>query len=107
MARNYFDRYGQFKVNGEYSYIPFIKLNKKPTDIKIVFNGNRRMDRISNEYYGTPYYGWLILLANPQYGGLEFDIPEDSILRIPFPLMDTLREYQQKVDQYILNNGNG
>ena len=52
-------------------------------------------------------YGWLILLANPDYGGMEFDIPDNTVIRIPFPLMDTLREYQQKVDQYILENGNG
>lgn len=107
MAKNYFDRYGQFKVNGQFTYIPFIKLRKKNSDIKIVYKKTKRLDRISNEYYNSPYYGWLILLANPQYGGMEFDIPDNSVIRIPFPLMDTLREYQQKVDQYILENGNG
>jgi hypothetical protein len=86
--------------------MPFIKLRNKNTDIKVVYNKNKRLDRLSNEYYDSPYYGWLILLANPKYGGMEFDIPEDSVIRIPFPLMDTLREYQQKVDQYILENGN-
>jgi hypothetical protein len=106
MARDYYDRYGQFKLNNQYAYMPFIKLRNKNTDIKVVYNKNKRLDRLSNEYYDSPYYGWLILLANPKYGGMEFDIPEDSVIRIPFPLMDTLREYQQKVDQYILENGN-
>jgi hypothetical protein len=38
--------------------------------------------------------------ANPQYGGLEFDIPEGSTIRVPFPLMTALQFYQQAVDNY-------
>jgi hypothetical protein len=25
-------------------------------------------------YYNNPYGGWLIMLANPEFGGLEFNI---------------------------------
>ena len=45
------------------------------------------------------------MLANPQYGSMEFDIPEGSILRIPFPLMDSLQDYQEKVEQFLRENG--
>jgi hypothetical protein len=38
--------------------------------------------------------------ANPQYGGLEFDIPEGSTIRVPFPLISALQSYQQEVKNY-------
>jgi hypothetical protein len=83
-----------------------MKLENKTTDIKIVWKKEKRLDRVSMEYYGAPFYGWLILMANPQFGGLEFDIPEQTILRIPFPLIDTLKEFQSKVEKYKLLYGN-
>ena len=49
-------------------------------------------------YY--PYHGWLILLANPEFGGLEFDIPERSVIIVPFPLEKTLEDYQTAVRRY-------
>jgi hypothetical protein len=106
MINNYYNRYGQFRKSDEISYIPFITIDSKPTDIKIVWNKRNRLDKVSQEYYGTPYYGWLILLANPKFGGMEFDIPENTILRIPFPLMDSLQNYQKKVESYKTLNGN-
>jgi len=106
MSNKYFNRYGQFKSGSDMSNIPFIKLSNKPTDISTVYNQTKRLDVLSQKYYGTPYYGWLIMMANPEYGGLEFDIPENTTIRIPFPLMDTLREYQDKLDKYIELNGN-
>jgi hypothetical protein len=106
MARDYYDRYGQFKLGGDMAYIPFIQIGRNSTDIKVVYGDNKRLDKLSNEYYGTPFYGWLILLANPQFGGMEFDIPNKTILRIPFPLMDALSDYQSKVEKYLRDNGN-
>jgi hypothetical protein len=40
------------------------------------------------------------MLANPQYGGLEFDIPDETTIRIPFPLINAIQDYQQAVDNY-------
>jgi hypothetical protein len=107
MARKYYDRYGDFKKNGEYEFIPFIKLTQKSSDIKIVYKrDSSRLDIISNKYYGAPYYGWLILTANPQYGGLEFSIPDGATIRVPFPLSDALQDYQNKVEKYKQLYGN-
>lgn len=106
MINNYYNRYGQFRKSDEIGYIPFINIDTKPTDIKIVWDQKNRMDKLSQEYYGVPYYGWLILLANPKFGGMEFDIPNGTILRIPFPLMDSLQNYQKKVESYKILNGN-
>jgi len=105
MARRYFDRYGDFKLNDKMSFIPFIKLTEKPTDLKISWKKTNRLDKLSNDQYGVPFYGWLIMLANPRYGGLEFDIPEGSVLRIPFPLLESLQDYQNKVDKFLRENG--
>jgi len=104
MARKYYDRYGDFKLNDKYTFIPFIKLTKKPSDLQIVWKKHKRLDNISNKQYGAPFYGWLIMLANPQYG-LEFDIPEGTILTIPFPLMESLQDYQNKVTKFFRENG--
>ena len=106
MARDYYDRYGQFKLGDNMAFIPFIKLNSKPTDVRVVYGDNKRLDKLSNEYYGTPFYGWLILQANPQFGGMEFDIPNKTVIIIPFPLMDSLKDYQSKVELYLRDNGN-
>lgn len=106
MSYKYYNRYTQFKVNSnELGYIPFITIDKKPSDLKIVWKKNKRLDVVSQEYYGAPYYGWLILMANPQFGGMEFDIPENTILTIPFPLMDTLKNYQERLENYRIQNG--
>ena len=71
----------------------------------MVWKKNKRLDVVSQEYYNVPYYGWLILSANPKFGGMEFDIPENTILTIPFPLMDSLKNYQEKIENYKLYNG--
>ena len=106
MGQSYYDRYGDFKKNGKMRFIPFIKLTKKQSDLKIIWKKTKRLDIISNEKYGSPFYGWLILMANPQFGSLEFDIPENAVLTIPFPLMDSLQDYQNKTNMYFNQNGN-
>jgi hypothetical protein len=99
---DYFDRYNKFKKNGEVKPIPGIKMSPKSTDKKVVYKlGQSRLDILSQEYYGSPYYGFLILLANPQFGGLEFNIPDGEIIRIPFPFRDSIEQYLQEVNTHL------
>jgi hypothetical protein len=101
LMSSYYDRYKSFTNNNEVSVIPFIKITKSDTDILIRYNqGQTRFDRLSLRYYGSPYYGWLINLANPEYGQLEFDISDDSIIRIPLPLERALSEYEDGIKNY-------
>jgi len=94
----YYDRYSEFKTgNDDMKTLPYIKITEKPTDKKVNYSRKSRLDIISNDVYGSPYYGWLILLINPQYGGLESNIPYGSVLNVPFPLNATLQEYQTKI----------
>lgn len=97
----YYDRYNQFKVNGTYKPLPFIKIESKSTDKQVEYLVDRdRLDKLSQEYYGAPYYGWLILSANPQFGGLEFNILDQSIIVIPYPFNDSLQQYINEVNNY-------
>ena len=100
MAKQYYDRYENFKINNQVRVMPFIKIPVNSSDIQVEYKSNLRLDIISQRYYGTPYYGWLIMQANPQFGGLEFDIPEGTIIRVPFPLTTALQQYQQSIDRY-------
>jgi hypothetical protein len=102
MGKDYFDRYQDFKVNGTYKPLPFIKLQPKPSDKTIVYNSQEtRLDKLSQKYYNNPFHGWLILLANPMYGGVEENIPDKEIIRIPFPFRDSLQQYISEVDNYM------
>lgn len=101
-----FDRYRDFRVNNTPKKVPFIKLSKKSTDKEIEYmRGQMRMDLLSNKYYGDANFGWLIMLANSQYGGLEFSIPNGSTITIPFPLEATLIEYNKLTSEYTTQYG--
>jgi hypothetical protein len=101
MGQKYLDRYNSFKSDSNYKPLPGINLPEKDSDKIITYKlGSTRFDRLSDKYYDTPYYGWLIMLANPQYGGLEFEIPDNSLIRIPFPFKASVNDYLKEIDTY-------
>ncbi len=72
MAFQYWNRYSDFLINGEQTVVPWVPLAQKPTDKAYIYKvAKSRLDKVSQEYYNSPYFGWLILQANPQFGGLE------------------------------------
>jgi hypothetical protein len=96
-----FDRYSPFKANGKIEVVPFVSIKKKNTDKFVKFIKNKsRLDKISYEFYGDPDYGWLIMQANPGYGSLEGLIPDGTVLRIPYPLPETLNTYIADIISY-------
>ena len=106
MAREYFNRYQFFVENGEFKIVPGIEIPIKTTDKFFLYKkGKDRLDKISQEYYNTPPFGWLILSANPFVGSVEFMIPNNSLLRIPFPLITTLQDYNRNIELYNLYYG--
>ena len=38
--------------------------------------------------------------ANPQYGSIEFEIPDKSVLRIPYPLNQSIQDYRASIEEY-------
>jgi hypothetical protein len=106
MANQYFDRYQYFEDEGTFKIVPGITIPIKSTDKYIQFrSGKDRLDKLSQEYYNTPLFGWLILQANPLVGSIEFLIPDNYMLRIPFPLVPSLQDYKKAVDFYKLYYG--
>ena len=106
MSRQYYNRYQSFIQNGEFRIVPGLEIPIKGTDKYIQFKkGKDRLDRLSDEYYGTPLFGWLILQANPTLGSLEFEIPDNSYLRIPFPLINSLQDYKSGIELYNIYYG--
>jgi hypothetical protein len=102
----YYNRYENFLINGKQTVVPFLKLPQRSSDQKYIYRTNQsRLDKISYEKYGTPYFGWLIQMANSIYGGLESDIPDGTILIIPFPLVAALQDYKSALDTHIFYYG--
>ena len=98
---NTFDRYSQFRKGGNIITIPFGKIPEKNSDIKIIYNkGEMRLDQISYQYYNSPDYAWLIMQANPQYGSMEYHIPDSVELRIPYPLEASINDYKESIETY-------
>ena len=71
MVNQYYNRYTDFLINGQQTVVPFVQLPLKSSDKSYIYKvGRSRLDIVSQEFYNTPYFGWLILQANPEFGGL-------------------------------------
>jgi hypothetical protein len=106
MALQYYNRYSDFLINGQQTVVPFINLPNKSSDISHIYIVSQsRLDKISQQYYGSPFFGWLIMMANPQYSGLETNIPDGAILTIPFPLVASLQDYKNELNNYLFYYG--
>tara|TARA_B100000953_G_C17803644_1_gene352957 strand:+ start:233 stop:550 length:318 start_codon:yes stop_codon:yes gene_type:complete len=105
MNKKYLDRYEEFRGDKGFRPVPFIKISKSNSDKTVTYDNNSRLDKISLDYYGTPFFGWLILLANPDLGSMEFEFPDNSILTIPFPLENGVNRYIEGVKKYKRLNG--
>jgi hypothetical protein len=38
--------------------------------------------------------------ANPQFGGLEFNIPDGALIRVPYPFSEAVSRYITQVTRY-------
>lgn len=98
----YLNRYKNFVNNNEMKLVPQIEIPKMTTDKVVVFErGKTRFDILSQTYYGSPFFGFLIRSSNTQYQGLEFDIPNGSLIRIPFPLNSAIELYNEAIRKHI------
>ena len=102
----YYDRYKNFRGNGEVGLVPFAKIDELSSDLYIVYDkSHMRLDLLSYRYYNDPDYGWLILQANPSVGSMEYSIPDGIVIRIPYPLETALQRYENSLAQYSKING--
>lgn len=101
---DYYDRYKYFRNDGSIMKIPSIKIEVENSDLYVTFDKSRmRLDNLSYHYYGDANYAWLLMMANPQYGSMEFEIPDKVTFRIPYPLKNALDRYESKVIKYLNN----
>lgn len=99
---NYYDRYKSFRVDGQILKVPFIKISEESTDLYIMFDKSRmRLDSLSYKYYGDANYGWLLMMANPHLGSMEFEIPDKVLFRIPYPLTTALVRYEKEISNVL------
>ena len=89
MAKQNYNRYNNFILDGQQTVVPYITLPTKSTD----------------KYYGSATFGWLIMQGNPTYGGQEWNIPDGAILTIPFPLVASLQDYKNQLDNHFFYYG--
>lgn len=99
MARSRYKSF--FSEELKLTKIPFIKIPTLSTDYYVYYEvGKTRLDRLSYEYYGNANYGWLILQANPEVGALEYLIPNNTLLRIPYPLSSAIQSYENGISNF-------
>jgi len=104
--REFSNRYTDFIINGQQTVVPYITLPAKNSDKRYIYKlGQSRLDKVSQQYYNTPYFGWLIMLANPSFGGQEWNISDGSILTIPYPLVASLQDYKNALENHFFYYG--
>ena len=97
-----YDRYNRFRFDGDVVIPPLVEIPKKSTDFYETYRrGYTRLDILSANYYGDPGYDWLILMANPSLGALEFEIPDGAEVRIPYPLSTTIENYNTQIERHM------
>lgn len=83
--------------NGVLDSMPPIDIDKRLTDKFVLYNKNKnRLDSLSGDVYQDETMWKLILWANPDYD-CEFDIPDNTQIRIPWPKNDVLEEVSKKI----------
>jgi hypothetical protein len=84
--------------------LPFLRITPRSTDAVVpYYQGVSRLYLISQEYYDSPDYEQLLLLANPEWLG-EFDIPDGELLRVPLPLGEVVGELYQQATAWLSVN---
>ena len=105
-SRQTYDRYSTFIVNGNQTVLPYVDIPSKTTDKRYIYRvGQSRLDKVSQQFYGSPTFGWLIMMANPTFGGQEWNIPDGTVLTIPFPLINSLQDYKSELDLHFFYYG--
>lgn len=92
-----FNFYSLLKDNDKLKDMPKVQIDRRTTDKSVTYNKQKnRLDNIAGNIYNDETYWRLILWANESYF-MEFDIPDNTVIRVPYPLQDVLNEVQTKV----------
>ena len=93
-----YDFYSLLKKNDSLLNMPSINIKKRITDKSVTYNKEKnRLDTIAGLIYQDETFWRLILWANKEYY-LEFDIPNNTVIRVPYPLQDVIEEVQAQIE---------
>ena len=96
-----YDRYSKVRRDGRIGIVPHVEIPKNDSDYYDTYErGKTHLNDLSYKYYQDSNYDWLIMLANPEYGSLEFKIPDGAQIRIPYPLATAIQQYNSAIDNY-------
>lgn len=80
-----------------YKNMPHIKISKRNTDRFVVYNKSKnRLDRFAGDFYQEEEYWKVIMWANPDFY-YEFDIPDNTVIRIPLPKNEVINEITKQI----------
>jgi hypothetical protein len=78
---------------------PPVTIKDRVSDVFITYHkGKTRLDRIAGDVYEDPTCWRFILWANPEYF-IEFDIPDNTQIRVPYPLREVQFEVMSKLQK--------
>lgn len=81
-------------TRAKYPNIPFTE-----NDIYVYTTIGDRLDNLSQQYYGSPEYYWIISTANPELGFDSLYLPEGEQIRIPGNLSNILLSFKNLNNQ--------
>ena len=79
--------------------MPGFTIDERTSDVFITYNKEKtRLDRIAYDVYSDPTCWRIIMWANPEYF-VEFDIPDNTQIRVPFPMNEVQFEIIEKLEE--------
>jgi phage tail protein X len=91
--------YNQSSVIVSYIGIKYPEIPYLDTDIYVYTTIGDRLDKLSQQYYGSTEYYWIISSANPDVGLNSLYIPEGTQIRIPLDLNNIILSFKQLNNQ--------
>ena len=77
--------------------MPPVEIDFRDTDKRVLYNNDlTRLDVIAGDLYEDETLWKIILWANPEYD-CEFDIPINTVIRVPWPKIDVINEVRKKI----------
>lgn len=93
------DFHQYLKNNSEIKAMPFIDIPLRSDDVFVTYNKNRtRLDRIAGDIYEDETLWKIILWANPDYS-IEFDIPDNTPIRVPLPKNEVIKDIIKQINE--------
>ena len=68
MGGKYYNRYNNFIINGQQTVVPFVNLTSKNSDKRYIYKTEQsRLDKVSQQYYGTPLLDIFLINYNKRF----------------------------------------